>query len=405
MPDGSNSASEQGIETVENNQAISAVKVVNGLNAVSAADWDAAAGSDDPFVSSAFLAALEDSGAVGAKSGWLPHHLVAVDDTDRVLGCAPLYLKSHSYGEYVFDWSWADAYERAGGTYYPKFQCGVPFTPVTGRRLLVRDDAPPETADVLASALVQLAEETRVSSVHVTFATEAECERFRTLGLLIRHGQQFHWANASYGSFDDFLGDLASRKRKAIRKERREVADCGVKIRALSGRDIEERHWDAFCAFYHDTHARKWGQAYLNRWFFSLLGERLGERVVLMLAEDGSGTPVAGALNLRGHDALYGRYWGCLDSFKFLHFEACYYRAIDYAIEQGLARVEAGAQGPHKVQRGYLPVRTLSAHWIRDPGFRAGVARFLDHERPAVAAEMAALSDQSPFRKDGEPGE
>jgi len=375
------------------------VRVLRSVAEVPAHAWDACAGDDDPFVGHAFLAALEESGSVGADAGWMPQHLAVIDDAGDVLGCAPLYLKGHSYGEYVFDWGWADAYERAGGRYYPKLQAAVPFTPVTGRRLLLRPDAPDDVADALIAAMVELARRHDVSSLHVTFPTEAEWHRFAARGFLRRLGQQFHWQNDGYGSFDDFLGALASRKRKAIRKERAAVAEAGVTIRALSGDDLEERHWDAFYRFYLSTSDRKWGHPYLNREFFALLHETLADRVVLVVAE-ADGRPVAGALNLRGEDVLFGRYWGCVERYRFLHFEACYYQAIQYAIEHGLGRVEAGAQGPHKIQRGYLPVRTYSAHWIADAGFRDAIERYLAGERPAVEAEIAALAEESPFRKE-----
>ncbi len=376
------------------------VKVAGEIGNIAAADWDACAGTADPFVSHAFLSALEDSGAAGAEAGWMPHHLTAEDAAGRIIGCAPLYLKSHSYGEYVFDWGWADAYERAGGRYYPKLQCAVPFTPVTGRRLLVRDGAPADTAELLVRAMVRLGEQSGVSSLHITFPTEAEWQRLGALGLVNRIGEQYHWFNRGYGRFEDFLGDLQSRKRKTIRKERQVVSDSEVMVRTLVGSEIAERHWDAFHRFYRNTHDRKWGYAYLNRPFFSLLGERLGDRVVLVYVEDAAGRPVAGALNLRGDGALFGRYWGCAEAFKFLHFEACYYRAIDFAIATGLSRVEAGAQGPHKVQRGYRPVRTFSVHWIANPGLRAAVERFVSGERQAVEADIARLEAELPFRQD-----
>lgn len=376
------------------------VAVLASVHDAEAAAWDACAGPGDPFLSHAFFSALEDSGSVNARHGWQARHLALRDGDGGLLGCLPLYLKSHSFGEYVFDWGWADAYERAGGRYYPKLQAAVPFTPVPGRRILTRADAPDGAADALAAALAQVMERLGVSSAHVTFCSEDEWRRLGRLGYLQRIGQQFHWLNRGYAGFDDFLGDLISRKRKAIRKERRTVADSGIRLKTLVGAEIEERHWDAFFAFYSDTHDRKWGHAYLNRTFFSLLGERLGPRVVLVMAETADGTPVGGALNLRGDEALYGRYWGCLDTYKFLHFEACYYQAIDFAIAHGLKRVEAGAQGPHKVQRGYLPVTTYSAHWIADPRFRDAVEHFLDQERRAVRHEMAALAAESPFRSE-----
>lgn len=376
------------------------VKSLPSIHEIAAEDWNACAGADDPFVSHAFLAAIEDSGSVGVRTGWTPRHLVADDGSGRVMACVPAYLKTHSYGEYVFDWTWADAYERAGGRYYPKLQVAVPFTPIAGNRLLMREGAPAATADVLAGALVEFAQRLGISSVHVTFPTEAQWAHLGRLGFLLRIGHQFHWHNRGYRDFGDFLAVLSSRKRKAIRKERQAVADHGVCLRTLAGAEIEERHWDAFYRFYRNTHERKWGHAYLNRKFFRLLGERLRDRVVMVVAEKAGGETVAGALNLCGGNALYGRYWGCLEDYRFLHFEACYYCAIDFAIAAGLERVEAGAQGPHKVQRGYLPVRTYSAHWIADPGFRDALARFLEAEQRAVDDEMTQLCAASPFRQD-----
>lgn len=377
-------------------------RTVRSLAEVEAAAWDACAGDGNPFVSHAFLGALEDSGSVGAEAGWGPMHLLVEDQAGRLVGCAPLYVKGHSFGEYVFDHGWADAYERAGGRYYPKLQCAVPFSPVTGPRLLVRDGAERgRIRAALAGAMVEVADRLDVSSLHVTFLEEDEWSLCGELGLLQRTGLQFHWPNRGYEDFDDFLGALSSRKRKAIRRERREAAESGLTLRTLVGDEITTAHWDAFFRFYRNTSDRKWGHPYLNRAFFDLLGGRLGDRVVLMVAED-DGEPVAGALNLQGRDALYGRNWGCLGHVKFLHFELCYYRAIDYAIAHGLARVEAGAQGPHKVQRGYLPTSTWSAHWIADPDLRRAVARFLDHERPAIEREIAAWAGESPYRRDGD---
>ena len=374
------------------------VEVLGGIGDISPADWGACAGSHDPFVSHAFISALEASGSAAADRGWQPAHLVARSPGGRIEGCVPLYLKSHSYGEYVFDWAWADAFERAGGRYYPKLQAAVPFTPVTGHRLLLRDGAPAGTFATLTDAAVHLAGEVRVSSLHFTFPTAAEAAALGERGLMVRLGYQFHWHNRGYRSFDDFLADLAARKRKAIRKEREKVTEAGLTLRTLTGGDIQERHWDAFWRFYVDTTQRKWGQAYLTRDFFGRLGESMADRVVLVIAEDSTGRAIGGALNLLGGDALYGRYWGAVEDWPFLHFEACYYRAIDFAIERGLARVEAGAQGEHKVRRGYLPQPTWSAHWIAHAGLRSAVARFLATERPAVEAEMAALAADSPYR-------
>lgn len=373
-------------------------RTLTGMHDIAAAEWDACAGPDHPFVSHAFLSALEDSGSVAAKTGWLPRHVVVEDPDGRVLAVAPLYLKSHSYGEYVFDHGWARAYEQAGGQYYPKLQVSVPFTPVTGPRLMVRPGA--ETArPALIDALEQIADRMAVSSLHVTFPTEAEADSLEGAGWLRRLDVQYHWTNRDYEDFDGFLADLASRKRKAIRKERGQVRDQGIAFRTLSGDDLETRHWDAFFAFYMDTGNRKWGIPYLNRDFFDLLHDRLRHRVVLVMAFV-EGHPVAGALNLQGGNTLYGRNWGCVADFKFLHFETCYYRAIDHAIAHGLKRVEAGAQGQHKIQRGYLPTLTHSAHRIADPGFADAIARYLAHEREGVRDEMADLMSQSPFRQE-----
>ena len=364
---------------------------------IDAADWDACAGDGNPFVSHEFLSAVEDSLSASTRTGWLPRHAVLRREGGEVVGVVPMYAKSHSYGEYVFDHGWANALERAGGRYYPKLQASVPFSPVPGPRLLRRPGSSVPVA-AMANALEQACESLGMSSVHVTFCTEDEWNGLGNAGWLRRIGMQFHWENAGYASFDEFLGALSSRKRKVLRRERRDANAAGLTFHALSGLEITERHWDAFYAFYHSTVDRKWGSAYLTRAFFSLLGERLGDRVVLMYAESG-GKPVAGALNLAGDEALYGRNWGCRGDWPFLHFELCYYRAIDWAIEHGLKRVEAGAQGRHKIQRGYLPKHTYSAHWIAHAGLRRAVANFLVEERAGIEAEMAALAEDSPFRK------
>jgi hypothetical protein len=367
---------------------------------IPAAEWDACAGTDNPFVSHAMLSAFEDSFSATARAGWLPQHVVLRAEDGRLAAVAPMYAKSHSYGEYVFDHAWANALERAGGSYYPKLQVAVPFSPVPGPRLLRRPGAGIPIA-AFASAFQQACRSLDLSSVHVTFCTQAEWQGLGEAGWLQRIGMQFHWDNAGYASFDEFLGALSSRKRKALRRERRDANAAGLTIRALSGAELTEAHWDAFYRFYTSTVDRKWGGAYLTRRFFSLLGERLGDRVVLMLAWNGA-KPVAGALNVAGADTLYGRNWGCLGDWPFLHFELCYYRAIDWAIAHGFRRVEAGAQGRHKIQRGYLPQPTFSAHWIAHPGLRRAVAGFLEDERVQVRAEMAALAEQSPFRKGDE---
>jgi len=367
---------------------------------IAAAEWDACAGLDNPFVSHAFLSALEDSGSANARTGWLPQHAALRTGDGAIVAVVPMYAKSHSYGEYVFDHGWANALERVGVRYYPKLQVAVPFSPVPGPRLLRRPGADVPVG-ALAGALEQACKTHDLSSVHITFCQEDEWRALGDAGWLCRIGMQFHWENECYADFDGFLGALSSRKRKVLRRERRDANAAGLTFKALSGTDITEAHWDAFYRFYQSTVDRKWGSAYLTRRFFSLLGERLGDRVVLMIAENG-GTPVAGALNLAGNEALYGRNWGCRGDWPFLHFELCYYRAIDWAIEHGLKRVEAGAQGRHKIQRGYMPKPTYSAHWIGHTGLRRAVGNFLEEERDGVRREMAALAEESPFRKDGE---
>ncbi len=365
---------------------------------IAPADWDSCAGDDNPFISHAFLSAIEDSGSANARTGWLPQHAALRAETGEVVAVAPMYAKSHSYGEYVFDHGWAHAFERAGGSYYPKLQVAVPFSPVPGPRLLCRSGTGLHPA-TLGIALTQACRELKLSSVHATFCTEPEWRALGDTGWLQRIGMQFHWENAGYASFDDFLEALSSRKRKTLRRERREANAAGLTFQALTGPEITKRHWDIFYRFYTSTVDRKWGSAYLTRQFFTLLGERLGNKVVLMLAEH-AGQPVAGALNLAGRDTLYGRNWGCRGDWPFLHFELCYYRAIDWAIAHGLKRVEAGAQGRHKIQRGYLPKTTYSAHWIAHRGLARAIASFLEEERPAIRTEMAALAEQSPFRRE-----
>ena len=382
------------------------LRIVDSLAAVDAAQWDACAlapgSAGNPFLSYRFLKALEDSKSVGRRTGWQPQYLVAESDDGTLHGAAPLYMKSHSQGEYVFDHGWAQALERAGGRYYPKLQVAVPFTPVPGPRLFARPGPMADAVrDALIDMLAKIANDNNISSVHATFCTEEEWKRFGERGWLLRLGQQYHWSNDGYRTFDDFLGTLSSRKRKAIRKEREAVRREGLVIHTLTGDDIRPEHWDAFFAFYMDTGGRKWGTPYLTRSFFDILGATMADKVVLVLAE-ADGRPVGGALNLKGDDTLYGRYWGCLESHAFLHFEACYYQAIDFAIAHGLARVEAGAQGDHKIQRGYLPVPTYSAHWIVDPGFRRAVEDYLKRERPAVQQEIEGLMQYSPFRKENE---
>jgi predicted N-acyltransferase len=361
------------------------------------AAWDACAGDENPFVSYAFLSALEDSGSVGKRSGWHPRHAVLQNEAGEIMAVAPAYAKTNSSGEYVFDHSWANALERAGGRYYPKLQVAVPFSPVPGPRILAKPGFP---AMAMAEALVQAAQELNCSSVHATFCTEAEWKAFGDAGWLQRLGTQFHWENQGYKTFDDFLAALASRKRKAIKRERRDAA-AGLEIRAVTGAELTPKIWSAFYKFYLSTVDRKWGGAYLNREFFTLLGERLPDKVVLMIAER-DGKPIAGALNLRGKHALYGRNWGSVEDVPFLHFELCYYQAIDYAIAHGLQRVEAGAQGEHKIQRGYTPKPTYSAHWIEHPGLAGAVSEFLERERPAMLAAMAQMDEESPYKKGAE---
>lgn len=374
------------------------IKATNAIGSIDAAAWNACAGSGNPFVSHEFLSALESSGSASAESGWTPCHLI-VEEAGVVVACAPMYLKGHSYGEYVFDWGWAEAFERAGRRYYPKLLIGVPFTPVPGPRLLTAPG--PRAAHLqrtLLAAATEVAKKHDVSSLHVNFPTEPEWRFMDDLGFLARTGEQFHWFNEGYATFDDFLGALSSAKRKAIRKERREALANGITVERLAGTAIGEREWDAFFAFYLDTGSRKWGNPYLNRAFFSAAGAALADRIVLVMAKR-EGQPIAGALNFVGSDAIYGRYWGEIEHHKFLHFEVCYYQAIEYAIEAKLARVEAGAQGQHKLARGYRPVHTYSAHWIANPSFRDAVAHFLKRERRAVEHEIATLSDHTPFRK------
>ena len=365
----------------------------DAISAVPAADWDRLAGGN-PFVSHRFLTALEDSGSVGRGSGWQPLHLT-VEGDGKILGAAPLYAKSHSQGEYIFDHAWADAYTRAGGHYYPKLQCAVPFTPATGPRLLSPD---PAIRQALLSGMAQIAGRAGCSGAHVTFCTEAEAQEGAGAGFLPRVTQQFHWLNRGYRSYDDFLAALSSRKRKAIRKERARAADFGGTIRQLTGDDLRPEHWDIFWQFYQDTGSRKWGRPYLTRAFFDCIQQTMREDILLVLAER-DGQPIAGALNFIGADALYGRYWGCVEDHAFLHFELCYHQAIDYAIAHGLARVEAGAQGEHKLARGYEPVEIHSLHWVRDEGFLRALADYLDREREAMGQEIEALADWTPFRK------
>ena len=369
-------------------------RVAGAVSGLPAAQWDALTDGGNPFMRHAFLAALERSGSVGGRSGWTPAPLTIEDEAGRLAAALPAYLKQHSQGEYVFDHSWAEAWQRAGGRYYPKLQIAAPFTPATGPRLLTRD---PALAAPLLRAAQTLCAMHELSSAHATFVDPGQVPLFEASGWMIRSDIQFHWLNRGYASFEDFLAALSSRKRKAIRKERA-AAQAGVRIEALSGDAIQPEHWDAFWAFYQDTGGRKWGRPYLTREAFDAFGETMGDDIVLVLAYVDE-TPIAGALNFVGGQALYGRYWGCTLDKPFLHFELCYYQAIEIAIARGLERVEAGAQGPHKLARGYEPVQTYSAHWIADPGFRAAVGDFLERERAGVDAEQAFLDERTPFRK------
>ena len=371
------------------------IKLIRGIGEIDPAAWDACIPAGQPFLHHAFLEVLEQSGSATGETGWLPLHLVVERDRE-LLGCAPMYLKSHSYGEYVFDWGWANAYEHAGGRYYPKLQVAVPFTPVPGPRLLVRPDAGP--AEIVVEGLAGAANQLEVSSLHVTFCQEHEWAALGRAGFLQRTGVQYHWQNRGYESFDHFLDGLKSSRRKNIRKERQRVAQQGVELETLTGAAITPDVWQAFYPFYLKTVDKRWGSAYLTRRFFELLGERMADRVVLVMARH-QGRYVGGALNLRDDHALYGRVWGCREEFEFLHFEACYYAAIDFAIAHGLARVEAGAQGQHKLQRGYEPVTTYSAHWLRDPGFRDAVERFLREERRQIAHQHEELRELLPYRQ------
>ncbi|WP_127559639.1 GNAT family N-acetyltransferase [Nioella ostreopsis] len=375
------------------------------LSDIPAEEWDACACPEaadggfpvDPFTTHRFLKALEDSGSVGPGTGWQPRYLLA-RAAGQVIAAAPLYAKGHSQGEYIFDHNWAHAYERAGGRYYPKLQMAVPFTPATGRRFLTRPGWEDMGRAALVQGAVQVAEDNGLSSLHITFCTEEEAEAGARIGLLRRTTQQFHWENAGYGSFDDFLASLSSRKRKTIRKERAQAQGFGGDIVSLTGDDLRPEHWDAFWRFYQDTGARKWGSPYLTRSFFDLVQETMRDDILLVLAVR-EGVPVAGALNFIGRDVLFGRYWGCTEHHPCLHFELCYYQAIDAAIARGLARVEAGAQGEHKLARGYLPVPTHSLHWIADPGFSEAVENYLEAERAAVEEDIEILTAYGPFRK------
>ena len=408
------------------------IRIAQSLAEVPAAAWDACAGGNDnacvggllaspvklthednsppelstrgqvdnPFITHGFLSSLEASFSVGERTGWQPRHLLVEAADGSLLGAAPCYAKSHSRGEYVFDQGWAEAFERAGGDYYPKLQVAVPFTPVTGPRLLARPGPLAEAVrGALADALVEITTASELSSAHVTFLTEPEWRALCERGFLQRTDQQFHWENAGYASFDDFLGRLASRKRKTIRRERKEALEPGIEVCWLTGSDLTEGVWDAFFAFYMDTGSRKWGRPYLTREFFSIVGEKMRDRIILVMAKR-AGRWIAGAINFLGADTIYGRNWGAIEHYPFLHFELCYYQAIDYAIAHKLAYVEAGAQGEHKISRGYMPRITYSAHHIADPALRRAIADYLVRERAYVEAVGTELAATAPYRKD-----
>ena len=381
------------------------IQVHASLSGISQSDWDACACPEaatgrpvDPFTTYRFLKALEDSGSVGQGTGWQPQYLTAHAD-GLMIAAAPLYAKGHSQGEYIFDFNWAHAYENAGGRYYPKLQIAVPFTPATGRRLLTRPEYEQTGQAALVQGAVQFADQNNLSSLHITFCTALERDAGKQMGLLPRKSQQFHWINQGFESFDTFLASLSSRKRKNIRKERQTAQGFGGTIHALTGDQIEPHHWDAFWTFYQDTGARKWGTPYLTRDFFDIAHQTMRDDILLVLAEH-EGRMIAGALNFIGRETLFGRYWGCVADIPCLHFELCYYQAIDYAIAHGLKRVEAGAQGEHKLARGYMPVETHSLHWFRDPGFGDAVGKYLQHEAEAIDDEIEVLTSYGPFRKD-----
>ncbi|TNE56874.1 MAG: N-acetyltransferase [Alphaproteobacteria bacterium] len=375
--------------------------LIHSLKEIAPEDWDRCANPQglphDPFVSYAFLSALEDSHSVEAETGWAPCHLI-LSDGDEIHGVVPMYLKNHSQGEYVFDHNWAHAFERAGGNYYPKLQISVPFTPATGRRLLYDPQNPdPDTERQLLGGMIGAADQLGVSSAHLTFVDPGQAERLAGAGLMHRTDQQFHWENAGYNSFEAFLATLASRKRKNLKKERALAVENGIEIEWVTGANLTEAHWDAFFEFYMDTGSRKWGRPYLTRAFFSLIGERMADRVLLVMAKR-EGRYIAGAINFIGDETLFGRNWGCIEDHRFLHFECCYYQAIDFAIAHGLKRVEAGAQGAHKLARGYMPTKTHSLHWVRDPNFRSAIENYLDEERRYIEREIQEMSAHGPFK-------
>ncbi len=387
------------------------IRSIEGIAEVSAAAWDACANPPDlstdesagerfnPFVTHAFLMALEQSRSVGGRAGWAPAHVLVEAPGRRLVAAAPTYLKPHSQGEYVFDHAWAEAYQRAGGRYYPKLQVAVPFTPVTGRRMLLARDAPAGAQEALIAGLRTLREAVGASSIHVTFPDRRDGEALERAGFVMRTGEQFHFVNEGYRDFDDFLSALASRKRKAIKRERRDALGDEISVELLTGSDIKSEHWDAFFAFYMDTGSRKWGRPYLTRDFFDRIGAAMADRILLVMAKR-AGRYIAGAINFLGDDAVYGRNWGAIEERPFLHFEICYYQAIEFAIRRGIGRVEAGAQGEHKLARGYRPVPTYSAHEFADPRFHRAVADYLKHERAAVDESIAEYAELLPFRRE-----
>ena len=380
---------------------------IHSINDIDSRDWNQCANPEceeyNPFLDHRFLKALEDSGSAQSQTGWQPFHTV-LRDKDRVIGVVPAYLKSHSRGEYVFDGAWADAWYRAGGEYYPKLQVSIPFTPATGRRLLAakpldESQSRDQIEDQLLSATIQVAKKIQVSSLHITFMPKSQWERASELGLLKRMDTQFHWTNANYESFEDFLRALSSKKRKNIRRERRGAIENGVQIEWITGSDLTESHWDAFYEFYVDTGNRKWGTPYLTRTFFSMLSETMSDETLLIMCKR-DGKYIAGAINFIGSNSLFGRNWGCIEDHRFLHFEACYYQAIDFAIQHGLNRVEAGAQGAHKIARGYMPQQTYSAHWVQNSEFRDAIKNYLSDEGSYVKQDISWIEQHAPFRKD-----
>ena len=375
-------------------------RTISSIAEIAPEIWDACAGSVNPFVSHTFLSALEESGSCTSQTGWLPQHLVLEELGGSVLGTMPLYLKNHSQGEYVFDHGWAQAFENAGGSYYPKLQASIPFTPATGPRLLIAPgDGVEEKMRLLLQAAVQIAEKYKVSSLHFTFPTDREWKLMGEAGLLQRTGEQFHWSNDGYKTFDDFLATLTSRKRKSIKRERRKALESGVSLEILSGAELQKEHWDSFYDFYINTGNKKWGTPYLTRSFFNIIHERMADQIVLIMVQN-NGRYIAGALNFLGKDTLYGRHWGCIEEHDCLHFEVCYYQAIEFAINNGLKFVEAGAQGSHKVHRGYLPKLTYSAHWIRNEGFRGAVKNYLASERKEINLHVDAIEEiYSPYKQ------